>query len=277
MPLPYGTRATDMEQTVQKAMNLLEALVRSGQPRRLTELARQLELTKPNVYRLLSTLTVLGYVKKDIQTSLYSPTLKMWELGSMLVRDVDLVAVAGARLRKLCEETHESVQVAVFDSGFAVYVDKVDSPQPVKAITAIGSRVPATVVSTGKAMLAWMPSEALDVAFQHVKRFTAATLMRRKDIERDLEETRQRGFAINRGEYRPGVAGIAVPIRDRTGGVVASIGVWGAEASILGPRRDDFALMATIAARDISKELGYVEVAPAPAEAKTRRVAEAVA
>lgn len=258
-------------------MNLLEALVRSGQPRRLTELARQLELTKPNVYRLLSTLTVLGYVKKDPQNSLYSPTLKMWELGSMLVRDVDLVAVAGGRLRKLSEETHESVQLAVFDSGFTVYVDKVDSPQPFKAITNIGSRVPATVTSTGKAMLAWMPSEALDMAFQHVKRFTPSTLMRRKDIERDLEETRLRGYAINRGEYRQGVAGVAVPIRDRTGGVVAAVGVWGAEASILGPRRDDFALMATAAAREVSRELGYVDNTAAPVEPKPRKVAEAVA
>ena len=106
-----------MEQTVQKALNLLEALVRSGQPRRLTELARQLGLTKPNVYRLLSTLSVLGYVKKDPVTSLYSPTLKMWEMGSLLVRDVDLVAVANPRLRRLCDEAHESVQIAVFDAG----------------------------------------------------------------------------------------------------------------------------------------------------------------
>src|SRR5436190_14036777 len=111
-----------MEQTVQKAMNLLEALIRSGQPRRLTELARQLGLTKPNVYRLLSTLSVLGYVKKDPATSLYSPTLKMWEMGSLLVRDVDLASIAGPRLRRLWEECHESVQLAVFDSGFGVYV-----------------------------------------------------------------------------------------------------------------------------------------------------------
>jgi len=107
-----------MEQTVQKAMNLLEALVRSGQPRRLTELSRELGLTKPNVYRLLSTLSILGYVKKDPATSLYSPTLKLWEMGSMLVRDVDLQTVAGPRLRLLCEECRESVQLAVFDSGY---------------------------------------------------------------------------------------------------------------------------------------------------------------
>jgi len=254
-----------MEQTVQKALNLLEALVRSGQPRRLTELARELGLTKPNVYRLLSTLTVLGYVKKDPLNSLYSPTLKMWEMGSMLVRDVDLVSVASPRLRRLCAEARESVQLVVFDSGFAVYVDKVDSAQALKAITSIGSRVPASATSTGKAMLAWLPAASLDEAFQHVKRFTPLTLMTRREIENDLEETRQRGYAVNRGEFRLGVCGIAVPVRDRTQGVVASIGVWGAEKNILGSRRDELAHMTMSAARDVSRELGFVESQPAPA------------
>ncbi len=252
-----------MEQTVQKALNLLEALVRSGQPRRLTELSRQLGLTKPNVYRLLSTLTTLGYVKKDPVTTLYSPTLKIWELGSLLVRDVDLVAVAQPRLRRLCQDTHESVQLAVFDSGFVVYVDKVDSPQPLKAMTSIGSRVPATVTSTGKALLAWLPPESLDQSMAHVKRYTALTLTRRKDIERDLEETRIRGYSINRGEFRVGVAGLAAPVRDRTGGVVASIGVWGAEKAILGARREELAHVLIVAARDISRDLGFVEAVPA--------------
>ena len=256
-----------MEQTVQKALNLLEALVRSGQPRRLTELSRELGLTKPNVYRLLSTLSVLGYVKKDPLNSLYSPTLKLWEMGSMLVRDVDLVSVAGPRLRKLSSDCHESVQLAVFDGGFVVYVDKVDSAQPLKAITSIGSRVPASVTSTGKAMLAWLGDEALDQAAQHVKRYTPLTLVRRKDIEHDLEETRARGYSINRGEFRAGVCGIAVPIRDRTGAVVAAVGVWGAEKNIIGSRRDELAHLTMAAARDISQQLGHIE---APADPQQR-------
>jgi DNA-binding IclR family transcriptional regulator len=254
-----------MEQTVQKALNLLEALVRSGQPRRLTELSRELGLTKPNVYRLLSTLTILGYVKKDPATTLYSPTLKLWELGSMMVRDVDLVSVAGPRLRRLCAETHESVQLAVFDSGFVVYVDKVDSPQPLKAMTSIGSRVPASTTSTGKAILAWLSPDALDQAVEHVKRFTPLTMTRRRDIERDLEETRERGYAVNRGEFRLGVCGVAAPVRDRTQSVVASIGVWGAEKNILGARREELAHATLIAAREISRELGFVEGAPVAA------------
>jgi DNA-binding IclR family transcriptional regulator len=83
--------------------------------------------------------------------------------------------------------------------------------------------------------------------------------VKRKDIERDLEETRQRGYAVNRGEFRAGVVGIGVPIRDRTGVVVAAIGVWGAEKNILGSRREDLAHIAVVAARDISRDLGFVE------------------
>jgi len=261
-----------MEQTVQKAMNLLEALVRSGHPRRLTELSRELGLTKPNVYRLLSTLTILGYVKKDPATTLYSPTLKLWEMGSLLVRDVDLVSAAAPRLRHLCDEAHESVQLAVFDAGFAVYVDKVDSPHPLKAMTTIGSRVPATVISTGKALLAWAGPQAVELAMAQAKRFTPLTLMTRREVDQDLEETRSRGYSVNKGEFRPGVCGIAVPVRDRGGNVVASIGLWGAEKNILGARRDELARLALTAARDVSRNLGYIEPAQ---ERAPKRVAEA--
>jgi IclR family KDG regulon transcriptional repressor len=256
-----------MEQTVQKALNLLEALVKSGQPRRLTELSRELGLTKPNVYRLLSTLTVLGYVKKDPATTLYSPTLKLWEMGSLLVRDVDLVGLAGPRLRRLCEETRESVQLAVFDAGFVVYVDKVDSPQPLKAITTIGSRVPATVTSSGKAMLAWLPASALDQAMAGLERYTPLTLLKRNEVEADLEETRLRGYAVNRGEFREGVAGIAAAIRDRNGAVVAAVALWGSDRTILGSGRDNIARLTMAAAGDISRDLGHIERAPTKARA----------
>ena len=234
-----------MEQTVQKALNLLEALVRSGQPRRLTELARQLGLTKPNVYRLLSTLSVLGYVKKDADTSLYSPTLKIWEMGSLLVRDVDLVSVASPRLRRLCDEMR-GVGAAhgvrrglrgVRRQGRQRAAAQGDDQHRLAACRPRSPRR-ARRCSPGcrRSRSTWPSSTSSAI--------TPLTLTRRKDIERDLEETRARGYAINRGEFRVGVCGIGVPIRDRTGGVVAAIGVWGAEKNILGPRREELAQLA---------------------------------
>jgi DNA-binding IclR family transcriptional regulator len=104
---------------------------------------------------------------------------------------------------------------------------------------------------------------------EHVKRYTPLTLVRRKDIEHDLEETRGRGYSINRGEFRAGVCGIAVPIRDRSGSVVAAVGVWGAEKNILGSRREELAYLTMAAARDVSQQLGYIE-APNPTTTAVR-------
>ena len=247
-----------MEQTVRKAFDVLEALAHSGEPRRLTDLARELSLTKPNVYRLLSTLSELGYVSKEEATSRYSATLKLWEMGSVLVHDANLVSTTAASLRSLCERSRESVQLAVYDSGYAVYVNKMDSPQPIKAMTTIGSRIPAACASTGKAILAWLDEAEVKHAMTLVKRFTPNTRTLRADLDRDLAEARNSGFAVNYGEWRPGICGIAAPLRDHRGQVVASIGVWGSEEAILGERKDELGRLVVEVAADASKELGFV-------------------
>ena len=247
-----------MEQTVRKAFDVLEALAKSGEPRRLTDLARELSLTKPNVYRLLSTLSELGYVAKEEATSRYSATLKLWEMGSVLVHDANLITVTAPKLRSLCERTRESVQLAVYDAGYAVYVNKVDSPQPIKAMATIGSRIPAACASTGKAILAWLDESEVKHAMTLVKRFTPNTRTRRVDLDRDLDEARQKGFAVNHAEWRPGICGIAAPLRDHRGQVVAAIGVWGAEDKILGPRKEELGRLVIEAAADASRELGFL-------------------
>jgi DNA-binding IclR family transcriptional regulator len=256
--------AAPVEQTVVKAFSVLETLVRASKPQRLTELANVLSMTKPNVFRLLATLSHLGFVQQDGDTHLYRPTLKLYELGTILVRRVDLLEVAHPILRRLAVQADESTQLAVFDSGYVVYVDKVDSPQPLKAMRSLGSRVPATCVSTGKAMLAWMPEEAIRASMKNVKKFTPITKDKRRDVDRDLEEVRRLGYAVNRGEWREGVCGIGAPIRDRIGNVIAAIGVWGGELNILGVRREKLAELVVAAADEVSREMGYLKPARAP-------------
>jgi len=248
-----------MEQTVRKAFDVLEALAKSGEPRRLTDLSRELSLTKPNVYRLLSTLSELGYVSKEEATSRYSATLKLWEMGSVLVHDANLVTVTAPKLRDLCARSQESVQLAVYDAGYAVYVNKVDSEHPIKAMTTIGSRVPAACASTGKAILAWREDADVKQAMTLVRRFTPQTRTQRADLDRDLSEARQRGYAVNYGEWRPGICGIAAPLRDHRGEVIAAMGIWGGEEAILGARREELGRMVLEVADEASRDLGFLK------------------
>jgi DNA-binding IclR family transcriptional regulator len=252
-----------MEQTVAKAMALLEALVRASQPQRLTDLASGLGMTKPNVHRLLGTLSELGYAQQDATTSLYRPTLKVYELGAELVGRADVMSLSTPVLERLAAQAQESALLTVFDSGYVVYVKKVDSPRPIKAIAAVGTRVPASCVSTGKVLLAWLPESALEATLPLLRKFTPLTKTTRRAIERDLLDARQLGYATNRGEWRPGICGIAAPVRDWLGNVIAAVGVWGAEEDLLGARRPEVATLTMAAANEISRSLGYLNAPPA--------------
>ena len=247
-----------MEQTVRKAFDVLEALAKSREPRRLTDLARELSLTKPNVYRLLSTLSELGYVAKEESTSRYSATLKLWEVGMNHVHDPDLVGKTAGRLKSLVESSRHPAQIAVYDQGYALFVNRLDLPhQPVKSMATIHSRVPAAVTSTGKAILAWKGENEIKHAMTLVKRFTPHTRMQRADLERDLDEARTRGFAVTQSEWREGVAGIAAPVRNERGEVIAALGVWGPESSLLGSQKEEFGSQVVAAAEGASRELGF--------------------
>ncbi len=243
-----------MERTVEKAFALLEALIRSGQPRRLTELGRQLGLTKPNAFRLLGTLTVLGYVKKDLITKMYTPTLKSWELASLLVSENDVPHIARRHLEWLAAASGAPVELMVLEGGRGVCVSRLERGGTAAA-AGLGERQPAALTATGKALLAWKRREALDEAMPYVTRYTPLTLTRRKDIEHELKETRAKGYAIDCGEFRTGVCGIAAPVRDRTGNVVAAVGLSGASEAILGRRQDALAGMLLKAAQRISDDL----------------------
>jgi DNA-binding IclR family transcriptional regulator len=78
---------------------------------------------------------------------------------------------------------------------------------------------------------------------------------------------------VNQGEFREGVAGVAAPVRDRSGSVIASVGIWGSEQSILGPQREGLSRMAIAAARDISRDLGFITPERSPA-VRPRKVEE---
>jgi hypothetical protein len=106
-------------------------------------------------------------------------------------------------------------------------VHKLDSPEPVRAYTQIGGRGPAHCVATGKAMLAWIGEAGLEAASQRLERFTPRTICEAAEFLREMERVRQQGYAVNRGEWRESVGGIAAPVRDPSGRVVAAVGVSG--------------------------------------------------
>lgn len=222
-----GPSSYAMNTTFVNGLALLEALAHAGEPCGVSELARQLQLTKSNVHRLLRTLADKGYARNVGTSGRYEVTLKLWELGVDVLDKLDVKRVAFEHMERLVNLSGETVHLSILDRGEVVYIDKVDSPQPVRAYSKIGGRAPAYCVATGKALLAHAPPGVTREVLENLRRYTEHTLSTPEALDAELRRVRECGYAINRGEWRDGVGGIAAPIRDARGAVIAAIGISG--------------------------------------------------
>lgn len=246
-----------MDKTFVKGLTLIELLARSENARGVSEMARELGLTKSNVHRLLMTLQAQGYVRKLSDNSAYELTSKLWEIGALVRSRLDVIEVSHEPMVKLERETGETVHLSVMDGREVIYVDKLDGSHPIKAYTTIGGRAPVWCVATGKALLAHAPEEIVNDVVSHLARFTERTIISREGLVEELQAVRRNGYAVNHGEWREGVFGIAAPVRDSTGSVIAAIGISGPAMRF---RQKDIRSRAVVvmeAAGEISAALGY--------------------
>ena len=246
-----------METTLVKGLQVLASLAVHPEISGVTELAAHLNLTKSNTHRLLQTLTTCGYVRNVNQSGKYELTLKLWELGTAIADRLDIAHYAEEGMRCLSTRCRETIHLSVLEGDQVMYLDKIDSPQPVRAYSRVGGRAPAYCVATGKALLAYAPDDLVTQISGHLQAHTSKTILTPHDLRKELEDVRRRGYAVNRGEWRDGVCGVAAPIWDTEGRVCAAIGVSG-PADQFGQRNlKKFKTAVAEVAWQISAKLGY--------------------
>lgn len=243
-----------MNNTLIKGLKVLETLARHGRPMGVSELAAAAEMPKSGAHRLLQALVDERYVVRHGQGS-YTASIKLWELGSAALSGFDLRRHADAVMEALMQDTGETVHLSVLDRKEVVYLHKVDSPNPVRAYTQIGGHAAAHCVATGKAMLAFCNQHWLAEAAEHLEMVTPRTVTVPAVFLAELQRIRRNGYAINRGEWRIGVNGLAAPIFDGTGRVIAALGISGPESRLRLTRLRELAPAVSEAARQLSAGL----------------------
>lgn len=244
-----------MDKTVFKAIALLEELARSDRPLGVSELSERLGLGKSNVHRLLQTLISLKYARQTPQSS-YEASLRMWEMGYRIFSNLSFRDIAKPFMRQLSDLTNETVHLSERDEFEVVYVDKIESKEPVRAYTQLGGRAPAYCTATGKIQMAYLSEVEIHRCFEKVNGFTPNTVIDVEVFCREAAENRARGYALNRGEWRADIVGLAAPIVVSTGEVVAAIGLSAPASRITSSEIERYAQPVTTCANAISQELG---------------------
>lgn len=250
-PSPYAVG------TVERAFSLISTLMEAERPLSLGELIERLGLTKPTVYRLVRTLTDHGVLRQDRGGYVLGPALI--SIGQAALRATHLPDIGRPYIDRIHEELGETVVMSVLDGEQIVYVERRQAQQILGARGAVGDRLPAYCTSSGHVLLSGLADEevASRLAGCPFEQFGPKSITSLQELLEQLQEVRERGFAINDQELEVGHRATAVPIRDHADEICAAVSVSVPAARVPVAKLRRYAKETLIpAAEELSRELG---------------------
>ncbi len=191
MPIDYTVPAID------RTVRLLEILSASPRGHSLAHLAEELDVPKSTLFRILHTLQEHAIVVEDPERKVFTLGMKLLEWGYTALSKIDLKGIAHQHLQTLAHKTRESFYLAILDGDEVILIDHVDTPE-------------ASLVD--------------EIVRKHgLTRFTDRTITSMSKLRARIKQVRRDGYSIVDGEYKPDLCAIAVPIRDHTGVIMASL------------------------------------------------------
>ncbi|MFO1335772.1 MAG: IclR family transcriptional regulator, partial [Piscinibacter sp.] len=246
-----------MDKTLLKGLAVLEAIAdMQGQARVIDDVAERTGLTRSNAHRTLQTLIHAGYVERDPIDGSFRGTLKMFAMGVRQQGQLDVRKIAPPHMATLARESGETIHLSILDGLDVIYIDKIDSVQPIRAYSMVGGRAPAHAVATGKALLAAQSPLHLDAMPARLERFTAATITDREVLLAELAKASRVGYAVNRGEWRDGVGGLAATVFNGFERPVAALGISGPLDRLTPARMKTLAPRVIEVAAQLSRSMG---------------------
>lgn len=246
--------------TLVRAFEILEAFDDETPELGIRELSRKLGEPKSSVQRLVATLVHLGVLERDPASERFRIGFKLFDLGSRWLRNIPAHDRIHQHLLRLVEETKETAYLAIPDNdGNVVYIDKVLSPQAIRAGAAIGQRASLAGSAIGRAILAYMPNETIDEVLRRpLEPRTPNSITDPERLRHLLAESTQAGFFLDDEESEIGLRCIAVPVLTPDSVAQAAICISGPSSRITHERVHEIAESVKRAAADASKELIYL-------------------
>lgn len=222
-PTPRANRLS----SVATAARVLREFGKHSTQLGVSQLARQVGVSKSTAHRIIWTLVEESLLEKVEETGLFRLTTTMRSLGASAETSQRLHEAATIPLDQLRRHTRGTLHIAILDGADVLYIERREGPGAIPVFRAVGSRNAAHVTSSGKVLLAFLPSDRQQRLVQEMRLTpkTPRTIISKSDFLAELSRVRRQGYAENRGESQPGMCSIAAPIRDPLGQVVASVSV----------------------------------------------------
>lgn len=245
-------------QTVDRALQLLESLAEHPTGMQPKEIEEVLELNKVTVHRLLATLENRGFIER--MGNAYVIGLKLVELSSMKLSNVELKTEASPYLRELVTRLGLPVQMAILEGTEAIFIDKIESRNSFRMYSQIGKRIPLYASGVGKVLLLQASDEEIRKKLETVEftAFTPKTLMSVEAVLGAIKVAQKIGYAVDDEEHEEGIFCVAAPIYDYRDKIIAAISVGGIEQSFISEENKHQIEMIKETAKKISRRLGYL-------------------
>ncbi|WP_237724682.1 IclR family transcriptional regulator [Deinococcus alpinitundrae] len=223
---PGRTRSgeTSSVRTLERGLLILLAL-KELRKAPLTEIAKQVGLSVSTTYRLLETLRQQGFVSWESQSGLFSIGLRAYQVGLAFSERNNLIGVAHPEMERLVGDLNETVNLAVLYGDEAIYIDQVEGRQLVRMFARVGDNAPLHCSGVGKILLAWRSEEEVrqKLGSGPYPAYTPHSISTLPAFLQELGKVRAAGYSLDDEERELGVRCVAVPVRDQSGQVAASL------------------------------------------------------
>jgi len=222
LPSPLKQKAGYSINSVENALDLLDAICDEGGEARISQLSQRLGMNKTSVYRLLATFEKRGFVERGEDSVKYRLGLSAYEMGQKLLSRMGMLRKARPAMERLARQCNEAVYFVVRRKEEILLLDMVDSTQQVKIVALTGQRLPLAATAVGRLFQVFGERAGSD-GRKHLE-----VKMPPLEAVDELEDTlRRRGLCIDEHGFGEGVTCLAVPLLNGKGEVAAVLAILG--------------------------------------------------
>jgi IclR family KDG regulon transcriptional repressor len=250
---------TDKNQSLGRMVTILDCLSLEEPIMGVRDVARKAKLSSSTTGRLMAAMKDLGILSQDPETLAYMMGSKVLAWAGIYAVSSDVRTLALPVMVCLQEQTRETISLYVMEGNDRVCVERLESPETVRIVARVGRRIPLYAGSAGKVFLAFLPESRREEILAGIELvpMTRRTITDLDELNINLHKIQRQGYAVSKGEWVLEASGVAAPIFDQFGRILAALTISGPSQRFTEEKIHEISALVKPAAEEISRELGY--------------------